>query len=81
MTKNVGLWDRRFRAFVVAPLAIVVAFIAGAGTIAGIAFFVVGGIMLTTAVLAFCPTYTILGISTYPRSLHRVRHHLHIGHA
>jgi Inner membrane protein YgaP-like, transmembrane domain len=81
MIKNMGTLDRGLRAFVVAPAAIVVAFVLGAGTVFGVVLFVVAGIMLTTAVTAFCPTYTVLGISTYPRGLHRVGHGLHAGHA
>jgi hypothetical protein len=81
MTRNMGTSDRGLRAFVVAPAAIVVAFILGAGTVFGVILFVVAGIMLTTAVTAFCPTYTVLGISTRPRGLHRAGHGLHAGHA
>jgi Protein of unknown function (DUF2892) len=57
MTRNMGAFDRGLRAFVVAPVAIVVAFLVGAGTIFGVILFVVAGVMLTTAVTAFCPTY------------------------
>ena len=64
MTRNMGTFDRALRAFVVAPVAIVVAFALGAGTLAGIILFVFAGIMLTTAVTAYCPTYTVVGIST-----------------
>ena len=81
MTPNMGVLDRGRRAFVVAPVAIVVAFLLGAGTVAGVILFVVAGIMLATAVTAFCPTYTIVGISTRPRGLHRVGHGLRHGHA
>jgi hypothetical protein len=81
MTPNMGILDRGLRAFVVAPVAIVVAFLLGAGTVAGVILFVVAGIMLATAVTAFCPTYTVVGISTRPRGLHRVGHRLHHGHA
>jgi hypothetical protein len=80
-TKNMGAFDRAFRAFIVAPAIIVVAFVLGAGTVLGVILFVVAGIMLTTALAAFCPTYTVLGISTRPRGLHRVGHGLHAGHA
>lgn len=80
MTRNMGTFDRGLRAFVVAPVAIVVAFLLGAGTFFGVIFFVLAGVMLTTAVTAFCPTYTLVGISTRPR-LHRVRHGLRAGHA
>jgi hypothetical protein len=81
MTPNMGMLDRGLRAFVVAPVAIVLAFLLGAGTVAGVILFVVAGIMLATAVTAFCPTYTIVGISTRPRGLHRVGHGLRHGHA
>ena len=80
MTRNMGTFDRALRAFVVAPTAIVVALILGAGTLGGIILFVVAGIMLATSVTAFCPTYTAVGISTDPR-LHRVGHRLRGGHA
>jgi hypothetical protein len=79
MTRNMGAFDRGLRAFVVAPVAIVVALLVGAGTVFGVILFVVAGVMLTTAVTAFCPTYTLIGISTRP-GLHRVRRRLHPGH-
>jgi hypothetical protein len=81
MAPNMGAYDRGLRAFVIAPAAIVVAFILGAGTLGGIILFVVAGIMLASAATAFCPTYILVGISTYPRGLHRVGHHLRGGHA
>ena len=80
MTRNMGTFDRALRAFVVAPAAIVVALILGAGTPGSIVLFIVAGIMLATAVTAFRPTYTVVGISTEPR-LQRVGHHLRGGHA
>ena len=80
MTRNMGTFDRALRAFVLAPVAIVVALIAGASTVGGVILFVVAGIMLVSAATGFCPTYTLVGISTEPR-LHRVRHHLRGGHA
>ena len=81
MTRNMGTLDRGLRTLVVAPAAIVVAFIIGAGTIGGVILFVVAGIMLASSAVGFCPTYTVVGISTYPRGLHRVGHHLRGGHA
>jgi Protein of unknown function (DUF2892) len=81
MTTNVGAYDRGVRAFVVAPIAIVVALILGAGTVGGVILFVVAGIMLASAGTGYCPTYTLVGISTYPRGLHRVAHHLHGSHS
>jgi Protein of unknown function (DUF2892) len=79
MTRNMGTFACRLRAFVVAPAAVVIAFVLGAGTVFGAILFVVAGIMLTTSVTAFCPTYTLVGISTR-RGLHRVGRGLHPGH-
>jgi Protein of unknown function (DUF2892) len=81
MIRNMGTLDRGLRAFVVAPAAIVVALILGAGTVAGVILFVLAGIMLASAATAFCPTYTLIGISTRPRGLHRVGHGIRHGHA
>ena len=80
MTRNMGGRDRDFRAFVVAPAAVVVALLVGASTLGALVLFVVAGIMLVTAATGFCPTYTVLGISTDPR-VHRVGHRLRGGHA
>jgi Protein of unknown function (DUF2892) len=80
MTRNMGALDRGLRAFVVAPAAIVVGLLLGAGTVVGIILFVVAGIMLASAVTAVCPTYIVVGISTDPR-LRRVGHRLRGGHA
>ena len=65
---------------IVAPFAIVVAVIVGVGSIAGVILFVVAGIMIATGVGGFCPTYTLLGIST-DHGLHRAGHGLLHGHA
>lgn len=81
MTRNMGTLDRSLRAFVVAPVAFVVALILGASTLGGVIFLVVAGIMLATAGTAFCPTYTVVGISTRPRGLHRVGHGIRHSHA
>ena len=81
MIRNMGALDRGLRAFVVVPAAIVLALLVGASTVAGIVLLVVAGIMVATAGTGFCPTYVLLGISTYPRGVHRVGHGLRHGHA
>ena len=80
MIHNMGVVDRALRALFVAPVAFVVAFVLGAGSIAGVILFVVAGIMIATAVVGFCPTYKLLGIST-DHGLRRVGHGLRHGHA
>ena len=81
MIRNMGSLDRGVRAFVVAPIAIVLAFVLGASTVAGVILFVLAGIMLATSATGFCPNYVLLGITTYPRGVHRVDHHIRHGHA
>ena len=72
MTRNMGALDRSLRAFVVAPVAIVVAVLVGVGAVAGVILLVVAGIMLATAPTGGCPTYTLIGIWTRPRGVHSV---------
>ena len=81
MIRNTGTLDRVLRAFLVAPVSILVALSLGAGTVAGFILFVFAGIMLAVAVTGFCPLYVLLGISTYPEGMHRVGHHIRHGHA
>lgn len=81
MTRNMGILDRSLRAFVIAPVAIAVAFIVSTGSVAGVVLFVVAGIALATGATGVCPTYTLLGISTRLRGLHRVGHGIRHGHA
>ncbi len=59
MTRNMSRLDRRLRIFIVAPAAIVIAVVVGAGSIPGIALFTLAGIMLATAGVRFCPLYTL----------------------
>lgn len=81
MKQNMGMVDRLLRVLVVAPVAVAFAFVVGAGTVGGIVLFVVAGIMLVTALTGYCPTYTIIGITTQ-RGVHRVpRAHLRAHHA
>jgi hypothetical protein len=69
MSINMGSIDRMLRVFVVAPAAIVVAIVVGAGSVAGIVLLAVATIMLVTATVGFCPLYKLLRINT--RSLRR----------
>lgn len=66
MIKNVGSFDRLFRAALGVVLMLVAGFggMGGAGTaIAAI----VGVVMLATSAMSFCPLYRIVGLSTCPR--------------
>lgn len=74
MKRNLGNVDRMLRAFAVAPLAIILGVVAGAGSVVGIVLFMVAGIMLGTAAIGFCPLYRLFGINTCGVT-HRPLHH------
>ena len=65
MTTNEGTVDRIIRA-VLGIAALVGAVAVGIGTVAGIVMLVLGGILVVTAAVGFCPLYRVLGISTCP---------------
>ena len=53
MSRNMNTTDRVLRAFLVAPAAIVLAFVVGAGSIGGILLFVLAAIALATSAIGF----------------------------
>ncbi len=67
MSKNMSNLDRGLRAFLVAPIAIVVAFVVGAGSILGIVLLAIAAIMLATSAIGYCPLYTLLHLNTRGR--------------
>jgi DUF2892 family protein len=69
MSRNVSSLDRGLRSFVVAPAAIVIAFVIGAGSVGGIALFVLAAVMLATSAVGFCPLYRLLHLDGRGRSL------------
>jgi hypothetical protein len=68
MSRNMNNSDRVLRSFFVAPAAIVVAFVVGAGAIAGIVLFALAAIMLATSAIGFCPLYKLLHLDTRGRT-------------
>jgi hypothetical protein len=69
MTRNLSNLDRGLRAFVVAPLAVVLAFVVGVGSMAGIVLFALAAVLLATASVGFCPLYKLLHIDGRRRVL------------
>jgi hypothetical protein len=67
MNVNMGTLDRRLRGFLVAPAALIVALLVGAGSIAGIVLLVLAGVMAVTAAVGFCPLYTVFHTDTRGR--------------
>ena len=68
MTRNVGLTDRLIRAFVVAPILLVLAWMVGFASVVGVVLVVVAAVMVGTAAVAFCPLYAALHLHTDHRS-------------
>ncbi|MBK9180637.1 MAG: DUF2892 domain-containing protein [Acidimicrobiales bacterium] len=67
MHKNMGTVDRLVRTFVVAPLAVVLAIVAGPGSVGFVVGLAVAAIMLGTSAIGFCPLYPIFKVSTCSR--------------
>lgn len=63
MSTNESKFDRAIRAVLGVVLA-VVAFVVGAGTVAGIILLVVAAVLIVTAEVGFCPLYALLRIRT-----------------
>ncbi|HZC30979.1 MAG TPA: DUF2892 domain-containing protein [Gaiellaceae bacterium] len=59
MSPNMSCLDRRIR-FVVGLVAVALAIVLGAGTIAGIVLLVVAAVMVATSVTRFCPLYRLI---------------------
>ncbi|MCB0957271.1 MAG: DUF2892 domain-containing protein [Ilumatobacteraceae bacterium] len=64
MKVNMGPTDRKIRAFVVAPVLIILAIIVGAGSVGGIILLALAAIMLATAAMKSCPLYLPFGLNT-----------------
>lgn len=69
MSRNMSTLDRALRSFLVAPAAIVVAFVVGAGSVGGIVLFALAAVMVGTSAAGFCPLYRLLHIDTRGRTL------------
>jgi hypothetical protein len=67
MSSNMSNVDRALRSFLVAPVAIVVAVLAGPATVAGVVLFALAAVMLATSAVGFCPLYRLLHIATRGR--------------
>jgi Inner membrane protein YgaP-like, transmembrane domain len=68
MSRNMSNLDRVLRGFVIAPAAIVIALVLGAGSIGGIVLFGFAALMLATAAAGVCPLYALLHLNTRGRT-------------
>jgi Protein of unknown function (DUF2892) len=67
MSKNMKILDRRVRAGVVAPAAVVAGILVGPASAVAIVLYAVGAIMLATSSVGYCPLYTIIGHGSHRR--------------
>ena len=67
MSRNISTLDRALRSFLIAPVAIVIAILVGAGSPVGILLFVLAALMLATSAIGYCPLYALLHIDTHGR--------------
>ena len=66
MKRNMGTVDRLVRAFVIAPVLILLSVVVfGVGSVLGIVALVLATVMLVTAAVGFCPPYTLFGLDTH----------------
>ncbi|MCC6372346.1 MAG: DUF2892 domain-containing protein [Bacteroidia bacterium] len=65
MKKNMGSADRIIRILVAVVFAVLYYTNVVSGTL-GIVLLVLGGVVLLTSLVSFCPLYTLVGASTCP---------------
>ena len=64
MKKNMGSADRLIRGLLVAPALLVIAYLVGVASVAGVIAIVLAVVMLATAAVGFCPLYVPLHVHT-----------------
>jgi hypothetical protein len=69
MSRNMSTLDRGLRSFAVAPAAIAIALVVGAGSAGGIVLFVLAAVMLATSAVGFCPLYRLVRLDGRSRPL------------
>ena len=66
MKINIGSADRKLRAFVMAPVLVVVGLLVGPGGWLAIVLYALAAVMLATSAVSFCPLYALFGVRTRP---------------
>ncbi len=62
MSTNMNTLDRRLRALLVAPAAVVTGVVIGPGSVVSIALYAVAAVMVATSAVGHCPLYSVLRI-------------------
>jgi hypothetical protein len=64
MKLNMGSTDRKIRAFLIAPLLVIVGIVAGPTGALAYVLYLLAVVMLVTGVVGFCPLYAPFKLST-----------------
>jgi hypothetical protein len=67
MNTNMGTLDRRLRAFVAAPVAVVIGILIGPASIGSIVLYILAAVMLATSAVGHCPLYSPFHLDTRGR--------------
>lgn len=67
MTCNMGRTDRMTRALLIAPVLIIVGFVAGPTGVLAYILYALAAVMLLTSAIGFCPLYAPFKINTTSR--------------
>jgi Inner membrane protein YgaP-like, transmembrane domain len=60
MSKNMTILDRRLRALLIAPLAVLIGVLIGPGSVASIVLYAIAAAMLATSAVGYCPLYSLV---------------------
>ncbi len=62
MSKNMTILDRRLRAVLIAPIAVLIGVLIGPGAVASIVLYALAAVMLATSAAGYCPLYSLFGM-------------------
>ena len=64
MNKNMGILDRRLRALLIAPAAVVIGILVGPGSLGAVVLYVLAAVMLATSAVGYCPLYSVFHLDS-----------------
>ena len=67
MSKNMNTLDRRLRALLIAPVAVVIGIVVGPGSLGSILLYALAAVMLTTGTVGYCPLHSVFGLGAHRR--------------
>ena len=62
MSKTMTTLDRRLRALLIAPVAVLIGILIGPGSIASIVLYALAAVMVATSAAGCCPLYSLFGV-------------------